>query len=244
MRSFFYRFRRFLRRHFDRLIEGYAFRVDVRERYCRQEFFYNAFKALSFNGIRGDYLEFGCNGGMTFSLAYRESRRHGHACILWAFDSFQGLPAQKVEQDAHPKWVEHSLATELSRFHQLCVENGVPRQAYEVVPGFYDTSLPSLGRDEGPGDIACVYIDCDLYSSTRDVLEFLIPRLKNGMIIAFDDYHCYSANQLSGERRAALEFFSDEGRWLLLPFMRFGWHGEAFVVEDRQLHPKRKESRR
>ena len=30
------------------------------ERLGRLQFFYNAFKALSFNGIDGDYAEFGC----------------------------------------------------------------------------------------------------------------------------------------------------------------------------------------
>ncbi len=221
----------------DGLIESYMFRVDVRERLCRQVFFYNAFKALSFNGIGGDYLEFGCNGGMTFALAHKESRRHGHAAKLWAFDSFQGLPVQKGENDEHPMWVEHSLATDLARFHDLCAANGIARQDYEVVCGYYEQSLPALGSSEGPQDVACVFIDCDLYSSTRDVLEYLTPHLKHGMIMGFDDYHCWSAQQISGERRAMLEMFAADGRWNLVPFMRFGWHGEAFVLEDRTLLP-------
>src|SRR5437660_906115 len=62
--------------------------VPLRERLCRQEFLFNAFKALSFNGIDGDYAEFGSSGGMTFGLAYLEARRHGHPAKLWAFDSF------------------------------------------------------------------------------------------------------------------------------------------------------------
>jgi hypothetical protein len=35
----------------------------------RCEFFSNAMYAVSFNGIDGDYAEFGCWGAMTFSLA-------------------------------------------------------------------------------------------------------------------------------------------------------------------------------
>ena len=65
------------------------FNLAVRERGCRQEFFYNAFRALKFNGIAGDYLEFGCWGGRTFALAYHEACRHGHGVRFWAFDSFE-----------------------------------------------------------------------------------------------------------------------------------------------------------
>ena len=231
------RFKDAFRSWLDRKVADYAFRVDVRERLCRQEFFYNAFKALSFNGIDGDYLEFGCNGGMTFALAHREARRHAHGARLWAFDSFQGLPAPKGDKDDHPMWVEHTLATDLSRFHQLCSANGIHRSSYEVVPGFYENTLPAMGSQEGPEDIALVFVDCDLYSSTKDVLEFLLPRLKHGMIIGFDDYHCWSADQLSGERQAMLELFQGEMRWRLVPFMRFGWHGESFIVEDSALYP-------
>ena len=61
--------------------------------------------------------------------------------------------------------------------------------------------------------------------------KFLLPRLKHGMIIAYDDYFCWSATQLSGERRAQLEFFSRDPRWELVPFIQFGWHGQSFVVE-------------
>ena len=80
------------------------------EKLGRLQFFHNAFKALSFNGIDGDYAEFGCCGGNTFAHAYRESRYHGHAAKLWAFDSFQGLPPATDDKDLHPEWVEGTMA--------------------------------------------------------------------------------------------------------------------------------------
>ena len=200
----------------------------------RREFFYNAFMALSFNEIDGDYAEFGCSGGMTFAHAYQEAARHRHGARLWAFDSFQGLPRPAGDADAHPKWVEATMATALDQFHRDCAHHGVPRAAYEVVPGFYRDSLAAMGPTDEPTNIALAYVDCDLYSSTKEVLRFLMPRLNHGMIIAFDDYFCWSASQVSGERLAMLEFFSD-GPWELVPYMQFGWHGMSFVVEDRRL---------
>jgi hypothetical protein len=217
------------------------FDTKKREKLCRKEFFFNAFKALSFNGISGDYAEFGCCGVMTFAHAFHQSRQHDYPVKMWAFDSFQGLPAANSPKDAHPEWNQNHMAMTLDKFHKKCAKRGVPREVYEVVPGFYNQSLAQVPRDQIK-DICLAYVDCDLYSSTKDVLTFLVPRLKHGMIIAFDDYFCWSATQLAGERLAMLETFTEITDWELAPFMRIGWHGFSFVVEDAKLSshiPKR-----
>jgi hypothetical protein len=92
-----------------------------------------------------------------------------------------------------------------------------------------------MADDDAPINIALAYIDCDLYSSTKVVLQFLMPRLKHGMIIAFDDYFCWSTTQISGERMAMIESFSNNSQWELVPYIPFGWHGQSFVVEDKSL---------
>jgi O-methyltransferase len=188
----------------DRFREKILFRPSWREQTCRQEFFYNAFQALAFNGIDGDYTEFGCSGGMTFALAYHESRRLQHQAKLWAFDSFQGLPAPRDERDQPEMWKEGMMATSLDAFHRICASKGIPKEAYKTVQGFYEHSLTKLSPDDEPRNIALAYVDCDLYSSTKTVLQFLEPRLKHGMIVAFDDYFCWSPSQIAGERRAML----------------------------------------
>jgi O-methyltransferase len=209
--------------------------VDSVEYAEREKFFYNAFHTLAFNQISGDYTEFGCNGGMTFALAYQESRRHGHQAHLWAYDSFKGLPPEQGTQDRHPVWNEGSMATSLDRFCALCAATGVPRDAYTTVPGFYAETLEARPVTDAPTDICLAYIDCDLFSSTRSVLQFLLPRLKHGMIIGCDDYYCYSATQIAGERRALREAFEENGRWHLLPYRDIGWGGTSFIVEDKAL---------
>lgn len=207
------------------------------EREQRREFMRRAFAAQKFNGVTGDYLEFGCWGGMTFSLAYEESRRRGFDCTLWAFDSFQGLPPQTMAEDAHPVWQSGALRSTLDEFHAICIANRVPRSAYRVVSGFYDDTI---GREREyaeplPTDIAVAYVDCDLYSSTVTVLEFLKRRMKHGMIIAFDDYFCWSSTAIAGERKACIDFLANQERFAFTPYTQFGWHGMSFVVEDRAL---------
>jgi hypothetical protein len=111
------------------------------DRLERELFFQRAFSALASNHIDGDYAEFGCYSGTTFYFAHREARRFRHGCRLWAFDSFQGLPAASSQLDAHPERVPGTVATSLERFHEICRENGIARGDYEVVPGFYVDGL-------------------------------------------------------------------------------------------------------
>ena len=173
------------------------FNINRQEGLGRHTFFYNAWRALAFNGISGDYAEFGSWGGMTFTLSYLESRRHKQQPHLWAFDSFQGLPPQQGPEDEHPIWKPGTLKTSVDEFHRICANNKIPRSDYTTIEGYYEETLDKKSAEAYPDDIAMAYVDCDLYSSTMSVLKFLNPKLKHGMIIAFDDYFCWSANQLS-----------------------------------------------
>ena len=126
------------------------------------------------------------------------------------------------------------MATALDEFHALCRKHGIPRQAYEVVPGWYEDTLRADADAPRPDDISLAYVDCDLYSSTRTVLEFLEPRLKQGMLLVLDDYHSCTSNLPSGERRALVEVLGNHPRYRLVPYLRFGWSSLAFLVEDRR----------
>ena len=207
--------------------------VGAAERHHRHHFFYNAFRALKFNGIDGDYVEFGVAGAITFALANSERARHGLKMMLWAFDSFSGLPPQKGQEDEHPEWKAGEMLTSQNKFHALCKKRGIEADSYKVVPGYYNESLSQPSLLIATKNIALAYIDCDLYSSTKAVLDFLSTRMKHGMIVAFDDYFCWSSTQISGERKALLEFQEKHPRWNFLPFIQYGWGGMSFVLEDK-----------
>jgi O-methyltransferase len=63
------------------------------------------------------------------------------------------------------------------------------------------------------------------------VLRLILPRLRNGMIIAFDDYFCYSEDGISGEKRACNETFETNFEWRLVPYIQYGWHALSFLME-------------
>jgi O-methyltransferase len=166
-------------------------------------------------------------------LAYETSRKAGLKCKLWGFDTFEGLPKCQGPEDDHPKWVQGTMREPVENVHQHVRWRGLQDgKDYELVPGLYRDSLIREGL---PSDLCLAYVDCDLYSSTREVLRFLGPRFKHGMIIGFDDYFCYSADQMSGERRASVEIFTGNTEWNFVPYIQFGWFGMSFVVEAKTL---------
>lgn len=199
-----------------------------------QDFFYQAFLALSFAGVDGDYAEFGCYGATTFTLAYRQARRRGYPLKMWAFDSFQGIPSSQSEQDARSRFQPGTMRMSVAEFHDKCRSRGIPRANYAVVEGWYADTLDHAKPDAAPSNICLAFVDCDLYSSATSVMRFLLPRMKHGMIIAFDDYFCWTESQISGERWAMLDAFEGNQNWRLVPFLKYHTHGVAFVVEKTQ----------
>ncbi len=198
----------------------------------RKEMLRRAWHYACFNRIEGDYAEFGCHGAFTFRMAWHAMELVGTTARLWGFDSFAGLPEQVDRRDGHPRWMAGTMATSVERFHQLCARAGMTPDRYVVVEGLYHETLQSHASDPRPGLVAVAYVDCDLYSSTVDVLQFLETRLRPGSVIAFDDYFCTNPDGPSGERRAALEHFATS-TWQLVPYVQFGWAGMSFVVEPR-----------
>ena len=172
---------------------------------------------------------------MTFRLAYDEIYKRKINMHMWAFDSFKGIPVAKSYMDRHPNWKKGAMFTNIESFHKICQAHNIPREAYTLVPGFYDETLTNIPKDSPPKDIALAYVDCDMFSSTQTVLNFLTPRLKHGMIIAFDDYFCYASNQIAGERKAFINEWSVTHEWNFVRYRDYGWAGVSFVVERADL---------
>ena len=157
--------------------------------------------------MQGYYFEFGCHEANTMRLAWKHSR----FLFDWtyvAFDSFEGFP-EIAEIDRQEIWAQGKCATPEDQFHKMVVDAGMPADRLITVKGFYDRSLTPELRDRLlPGKAAVIYVDCDLYASTVDVLDFIVDFLQIGTIIVFDDWNCFWADPQRGERRAWTEFLA------------------------------------
>jgi hypothetical protein len=155
---------------------------------------------------------------------------------MWGFDSFAGLPNSEDPRDFHRQWRAGSFQTSKEQFLEICARAHIPAEQFTLVEGFYHDSLVNAAdtRLASLRDIAIAFIDCDMYTSTKDVLRFLSPRLKNGMLLCFDDYYCASPRSQSGERLAFLEFAEEHAaRFGFVEYSRYHWAGTSFIVEAR-----------
>jgi len=126
------------------------------------------------------------------------------------------------------------MATSLKQFLRFCKRNHIPPNRYTTVKEFYRDTLNSIrnGWPTPPSTIALAYVDCDMYSSAMDVLNFLEPRLRHGMILAFDDYFNFSVNEQAGEQRAFTEFQLRISQWNFVPYLNIGGIGMSFIVQQ------------
>jgi O-methyltransferase len=176
---------------------------------CRERFFLAATSFLFTNRAErlanGYYFEFGCHKARTMRYCWRHTR-HNFNFTYVGFDSFEGLP-EMGPIDSHAGWQAGSFAMGEDEFVRCVIDAGMPCERLVTVKGFYDRSLTDeLTQRLLPRRASVVYVDCDLYKSTVPVLKFVLPFLQVGTIVAFDDWNCFFANPIRGQRLAWHEF--------------------------------------
>jgi O-methyltransferase len=179
--------------------------------------------------LQQTYFEFGCHSGRTFSAAVNAARYLGmsHASF-YAFDSFEGLPETRPEEDGYFK--AGAFCTSRQEFLRIVKKKTGLRLGDEyVVPGFYCDSLTPELQARMP-KAGVVHIDVDLYSSTVDVLRFLKPLLVQGTLLVFDDWYAFPGGSLMGERRALTEFLADNPGFEVEPWKAYSTFGQSFFV--------------
>ena len=205
----------------------------------------------TWNQVAGDYLEFGVWRGFSFATAWHEVQRQRQNHIrlgydtpeynawkdirprFFAFDCFEGLPGGGNEArmvDYH----EGSYLCSEGEFRQNLVDRGVDLGDVVVVKGFYEhTCTPETRAAQRLEKAAIVMIDCDLYSSTVPVLEFLTPIVQQGTILIFDDWFRFQGNPEQGEQRACREWLERNPHIQLVEFWRQCPQAVSFVVNLR-----------
>jgi len=146
------------------------------------------------SGVRdlaGDIAEVGVYAGSsTKVICEAKGDKRFHIC-----DTFAGLPEPTAEDGG----VEQKgyFACDLPSIQRYL--QGYPNLEYHV--GF----CPDSVRGKLDGTTFCfVHLDVDLYSSTKQCLEYFFPRMVPGGILVSHDY-----SVLEGVRRAFAEFTAD-----------------------------------
>lgn len=136
-------------------------------------------------------LEFGVWRGESLRKIARQVSNTVHG-----FDSFEGLPEQ---------WRWHFE----KGFFEVNELPEVPTNV-RLWKGWFKDTLPDFLKEHS-GSVGFVHIDCDLYSSTKDIFDLLGDRFRAGTVLLFDEYFNYTGWQ-EGEHKAFLEYIAKSGR--------------------------------
>lgn len=176
--------------------------------------------------VPGHIIELGTwNGANLVFMAKVAHTLWPHALTeLYGFDSFAGL-AEIRDQDRLDDAARglyrgnEALLRELLRLYEL--EDHV-----HLVVGTIEQTLPRFLDERPEARFKFVYLDTDLYSSTKLGLELLLPRMSRGAIGVLDEYN---AERFPGETLAALEALGAGMRMATIPYTR---QPTAYFVKD------------
>lgn len=183
--------------------------------------------------LRGHYLEFGVGAGRSAVAAVRAHRRDNPESVprFFLFDSFEGLPTLEGRDADSNQFEKGQFAFGVEAVAEKLRQHGVDDAEIVLVPGYFDDTLPTFDKSsfEGLG-AAVVHVDVDLYGSARTVLGWVTPLLQQGTVILFDDWNTFTARNTHGERAAVREWLAEHPEIELESYVKYGWHGEAFLV--------------
>jgi len=140
---------------------------------------YHLLNSVLLLNVPGDVVELGCHAGMTAAILQKTLDQANSKKILHVFDSFQGLP-EKTENDGKRK--TKNLAATKQKFIENFKKFNL--KLPEMHEGWFKDTLKEL-----PKQICFAHLDSDCYSSIKESLENVYPRLSKNAVAVVDDYH-------------------------------------------------------
>lgn len=187
---------------------------------------------LKINYVDGDIYEFGVGSGSSSAMIFNFIQRFERINLrrFFLFDSFEGLP-ESSGVDSHPQWKKGSWAFGMEEIRRRFRSQGIQLSKIFMIPGYFSESLtdPDLKSNFKFNKAALVHIDCDLYTSTFDALNFMTPFIQSGTLILLDDYFCYGGNPLKGEAAAFNEWVNNNN-FIVTHWQTYSLHGNSFII--------------
>ena len=150
------------------------------------------------------FLEFGVfkgNSILEYYSAYQENKIEH---FFFGFDAFKGLPEENL--DPYTPWKTGDFNLDGVINPKLLNKEGL-----EIVPGWFSDTLNCKTLEKfGEKKAGLIHIDCDIYTSTLQVLEFIVENelLVDGTLIVYDDWGAWKQAQLKENQ----EYDVAEGR--------------------------------
>lgn len=136
--------------------------------------------------IQGQTIECGSFRGATALLLALLAKLQARSQQVLALDTFAGSPAGGAE-DSLRRQAEYPLPADFVAVLRRQAETLGIAETIEIHPGLFSGTFRRLA--ERNLSFAFAHIDANLYQSTWEACEFVVPRMAPGGAIVFDDYH-------------------------------------------------------
>ncbi|KAJ3167756.1 hypothetical protein HDU87_001475 [Geranomyces variabilis] len=163
--------------------------------------------AVLADNVPGDCVETGAYTGGTSILLMKALHRWdaGGSRLLWAADSFEGLPAPTEQDSGADSHV--GSKNKLSPSEETFINNLKEWEAHgptrlRILRGWFSETLPTAPIEQ----ISYLRLDRDIYASAMDSLRALYHMVSVGGYVYVDDYGSFD-----GCRRAIDEFRAEHG---------------------------------
>jgi len=201
-----------------------------------EAFFLNAIKILqkAKGEDIGDYLEFGVFNGSSLSCMYRAAKKQRLLSRMrfFGFDSFEGLPAEAEKED-DGVWRKGYYACSFEDMANCLRRSGISPEDISWVKGWYSSTLNELTIKEYKlKKLAIVFVDCDTYTASKQVLDFIAPLINEETILCLDDWKLNNLDiKGMGEYRAFNEFIETNRHLRATEIKSYSRKSKSFMVK-------------
>lgn len=183
----------------------------------------------------GDYLEFGVFNGSSLSSMYLTAKKMGlDTTRFFGFDAFEGLPAGSENEDAGV-WKKGFYACSFEQMKDCLQRKDIDSKNINWVKGWYDKTLnDQLKKDLNIKKLGIVFIDCDTYSSSKTVLDFIGPLLTEEAILCFDDWKLNDLDVKGmGEYQSFNEFLENNSHLVATEIKSYNRKSKTFLIKPK-----------
>jgi predicted O-methyltransferase YrrM len=180
----------------------------------------------------GDYLEFGVYSGTSLSCMFHVLNEFNLRHVrLFGFDSFEGMPQSSAVED-EGTWYPGQFKFDINFTKAILTHRGIDWKRVFLTKGWFcDTLKPEFVQKHQIKRASVIMVDCDIYSSTKEVLQFCKPLITAPTVIFFDDWNSNElADKNLGEKLAFDEFLQENPQYTVEEIGGYCVHANAFIV--------------
>ncbi len=166
------------------------------------------------------------------ACAYHSLRAAGlDDARLIGFDSFAGMPPEAAEEG----WAPGLFHSTIDATRSYLKSRGVDLDRVDLVQGWFKDTLTEERRTAlGIGKASLIMIDCDIYSASKEALNFCEPHIERHAVVLFDDWGWREEADEIGQKEAFAEFLAEHRDISAEPMPSYLPQARVFLLRRRR----------